>query len=285
MIKKLIRGIGIMTVCLFLFPSSVLAAEKSVTLTKVDDGVQAFVELPSEETTDSVNALQMEFKVETIKGKSAKAEFDFNKAIKSSVKECRYDKNTGRLTIYIAGKTDLFSEELLSDGKLELGKVVVSTEDALGVKAKISVAKDEYFYVTGNGTKLEKESINAQGFVEVVVGKGGVEDQTPTPDPDEEEKPTPNPDDEETSDSEIPPQEDENGNEDGNQNSEQNTKPNQGQDVGDDEGKAENQSQDELVKTGDEMQPMVYLLMAVIAAITVVGLLLFRRKKNKDSEK
>lgn len=285
MIKKLIRGIGIMTVCLFLFPSSVLAAEKSVTLTKVDDGVQAFVELPSEETTDSVNALQMEFKVETIKGKSAKAEFDFNKAIKSSVKECRYDNNTGRLTIYIAGKTDLFSEELLSDGKLELGKVVVSTEDALGVKAKISVAKDEYFYVTGNGTKLEKESINAQGFVEVVVGKGGVEDQTPTPDPDEEEKPTPNPDDEETSDSEIPPQEDENGNEDGNQNSEQNTKPNQGQDVGDDEGKAENQSQDEPVKTGDEMQPMVYLLMAVIASITVVGLLLFRRKKNKDSEK
>ena len=59
MIKKLIRGIGVMTACLFLFPFSVLAAEKSVTLSESDGGVQAFVELPSEEEVNPVTSLRI----------------------------------------------------------------------------------------------------------------------------------------------------------------------------------------------------------------------------------
>ena len=260
MIKKLIHGIGIMTICLFLSQSSVLAAEKSVTFTKVDDGAQTFIEVPSEETTNPVNALQMEFKVEKLKGNAANATFEFNKAINSSVKESRYDQSTGRLTIYIAGKTDLFSKELLSDGKLELGKFVISTDDKLGAKVKISVAKNEYYYVVGNGTTLEKEPINAPSSVEVVIGNGGEEEKPQPPQP---ENPDP-----ETPDLESPNQENPNP-----------VQPEQGG-AGDDTPTIDqNQGENHPAKTGDEKQPMIYLVVAIIAAIVGVGIVLFRRRK------
>ena len=146
MIKKLIRGIGVVTACFFLFPFSVLAADKSVTLSESDGGVQAFVELPSEEEVNPVTSLQMEFQVEITQGdaKQAKAEFHFNEAIGSSVKEYRYHADTGILAIYISGKDNLFSDKMLSEQRLALGELSLSTEDTLGVRAKISVVDDSY---------------------------------------------------------------------------------------------------------------------------------------------
>ena len=110
MIKKLIRGIGVMTACLFLFPFSVLAAEKSVTLSESDGGVQAFVRFPSEEEVNPVTSLQMEFQVEITQGdaKQAKAEFHFHEALTSSVKEYRYHPDTGILPFIFQEKIICF---------------------------------------------------------------------------------------------------------------------------------------------------------------------------------
>ena len=71
---------------------------------------------------------------------------------------------------------------MLSEQRLALGELSLSTEDALGVKANISVVDDSYRFVSDQGTDVETESINAPGYVEVAVGNGGVE-PTPTPEP------------------------------------------------------------------------------------------------------
>lgn len=302
MIKKLIRGIGVMTACLFLFPFSVLAAEKSVTLSESDGGVQAFVELPSEEEVNPVTSLQMEFQVEITQGdaKQAKAEFHFNEAIGSSVKEYRYHADTGILAIYISGKDNLFSDKMLSEQRLALGELSLSTEDTLGVKAKISVVDNSYRFVSDQGTKVEMESINAPGYVEVTVGNGGVEEPTPTPDPEEPtptpgpgEDPTPTPDPE----GEPTPTPGEGGgitpspSPDGGETPVPSVTPGSGNDSGT-QGGANNvsgqdttvsgtQTQQAAAKTGDEMQPVIYLSVAVAAAFAMIFMGSIRVKKRR----
>lgn len=281
MIKKLIRGIGAMSVCLFLFPLSAFAADKSVTLSETGDEVQVFVELPSETKVEPITSLQMEFQVEITQGNAeqAKAEFHFNETIKSSVKEYRYHADTGILTIYISGKNNLFSEKYLSGQKLELGKLTVHTEDALGVKAKISVVKDSYHFVRKNGTKTETEFINAPGFAEIIVGNGGEENPTPdpeeegnpTPDPEEEENPTPNPEEEDPT---IPEQK-------------PSSKPQSGNGTNSDStsGTSENQNSNNSAATGDSMHPAVYILLAVVSAAILILVSVLLRRKRRDSDK
>lgn len=291
MIKKLIRGIGAMAVCLFLFPLSAFAADKSVTLSETGDEVQVFVELPSETKVEPITSLQMEFQVEITQGNAeqAKAEFHFNETIKSSVKEYRYHADTGILTIYISGKNNLFSEKYLSGQKLELGKLTVHTEDALGVKAKISVVKDSYHFVRKNGTKTETEFINAPGFAEIIVGNGGEENPTPdpeeegnptpnpeeegnpTPDPEEEENPTPNPEQEDPT---IPEQK-------------PSSKPQSGEGTNSNvtSGTSENQNSNNSAATGDSMHPAVYILLAVVSAAILILVSVLLRRKRRDSDK
>lgn len=299
MIKKLIRGIGVMTACLFLFPFSVLAAEKSVTLSESDGGVQAFVELPSEEEVNPVTSLQMEFQVEITQGdaKQAKAEFHFHEALTSSVKEYRYHPDTGILTIYISGKDNLFSDKMLSEQRLALGELSLSTEDALGVKANISVVDDSYRFVSDQGTDVETESINAPGYVEVAVGNGGVEptptpdpeEPTPTPGPGEDPSPTPDPEGEPT------PTPGEGGgitpspSPDGGESSVPSITPGSGNNSGTQSG-ANNVSgqnvtgsgtQQAAAKTGDEMQPVLYLSVAVVAVLAMIFMGSIQRRKRR----
>lgn len=263
MIKKLIRGIGLMSVCLFLFPLSVLAADKSVTLSETDDGVKAFVELPSTEDVNPVTSLQMSFQVEVVRGNAeqAKAEFFFNEEVQSSVKEYRYHEDTGILTIYISGTENLFSKE-----KLELGELIVSSEDALGVKAKISVVEDSYVFVSEGGTETETETINAPGVVEVTVGKGGVEEETPQP-PEEGEPLPPTPE-------EGNPKPPVAGND---------PKPqgDQGDASGQSAGTTGSQSQNVPANTGDGMQPMRYLSIAAAAGFCLILLKVVSARKEK----
>ena len=281
MIKKLIRGIGAMAVCLFLFPLSAFAADKSVTLSETGDEVQVFVELPSETKVEPITSLQMEFQVEITQGNAeqAKAEFHFNETIKSSVKEYRYHADTGILTIYISGKNNLFSEKYLSGQKLELGKLTVHTEDALGVKAKISVVKDSYHFVRKNGTKTETEFINAPGFAEIIVGNGGEETPTPdpeeegnpTPDPEEEENPTPNPEQEDPITPEQKPS----------------SKPQSGEGTNSNvtSGTSENQNSNNSAATGDSMHPAEYILLAAASAAILILVIALLRRKRRNLDK
>ena len=301
MIKKLIRGIGAMAVCLFLFPLSALAADKSVTLSETGDEVQVFVELPSETKVEPITSLQMEFQVEITQGNAeqAKAEFHFNETIKSSVKEYRYHADTGILTIYISGKNNLFSEKYLSGQKLELGKLTVHTEDALGVKAKISVVKDSYHFVRKNGTKTETEFINAPGFAEIIVGNGG--EETPTPDPEEEGNPTPDPEEE----GNPTPDPEEEGNPTPDPEEEENPTPNpeqedptipeqkpsskpqsgEGTNSNVTSGTSENQNSNNSAATGDSMHPAGYILLAAVSAAILILVIALLRRKRRNLDK
>ncbi len=178
MMKKLIQGIGLMAICLFLFPLSVIAADKSVTFSEAENGAQVWLEIPSVEGSNPVTSMQMSFKVEILQGNKDQTEvaFTFSEGLPSMVKEYRYHKDTGILTIYISGK-----ENLLSTEKLALGQLTLSSEDALGVKAKISMIPDSYVYVAEGGHQTETEKISSPGYLEVTVGKGGIENEPPQP--------------------------------------------------------------------------------------------------------
>lgn len=275
MIKKLIRGIGVVLACLFLFPFSALAADKSVTLSEVEGGVQASIELPSEENENSVTSLQIGFLVEVIQGeaKQVNAEFHFDEAIKSSVKEYRYHEDTGILTIYLSGTENLFSEQ-----KIKLGKITLATENPLGLKAKISVIKDSYKFVNEGDITVNTEMINAPGITDIVIGNGGVEEE-PTPTP-EAGEPTPTPEAGEPTPTPeagkpIPtPETDNSTHTPGGQTVTPTLKP-QGENPG-------NQSQSGVANTGDTMQPMFYLSVTVAAALILISLLAVQRRKRKQ---
>ena len=186
---------------------------------------------------------------------------------------------------------------MLSEQRLALGELSLSTEDALGVKAKISVVDDSYRFVSDQGTDVETESINAPGYVEVAVGNGGVE-PTPTPDP-EEPTPTPGPGEDPSptpgSEGEPTPTPGEGGgitpspSPDGGESSVPGITPGSGNNSGTQSG-ANNTSgqnvtgsgtQQAAAKTGDEMQPVLYLSVAVVAVLVMIFMGSIRMRKRR----
>ena len=123
------------------------------TVTMNADGSQASVSLTlPQEAAKDVTALRLSFQVDSSNG--AKAQFDFNDGLTSSVQQYRYNEETGRLTVYIAGR-----DELLKDGTVSLGEIQLDA--APGTIATVRVVEDSLELVNAAYGKAETTAVAA----------------------------------------------------------------------------------------------------------------------------
>lgn len=142
------------------------------TVTMHADGSQASVSLTlPQEVAQDVTALRLSFQVDSSNG--AKAQFDFNDGLTSSVQQYRYNEETGRLTVYIAGR-----DELLKDGTVSLGEIQLDA--APGTIATVRVVEDSLELVNAAYGKAETTAVAA---VSADLSTADVETPVPTQTP------------------------------------------------------------------------------------------------------
>lgn len=142
------------------------------TVTMNADGSQASVSLTlPQEAAQDVTALRLSFQVDSSNG--AKAQFDFNDGLTSSVQQYRYNEETGRLTVYIAGR-----DELLKDGTVSLGEIQLDA--AHGTIATVRVVEDSLELVNAAYGKAETTAVAAAS---VDLSTADVETPAPTQTP------------------------------------------------------------------------------------------------------
>ena len=120
--KRLLQGMGAMLLGLLLWTLPVSAADQgAVTLTTTGSGASAVLSWP-EGTEKEIRSLQLGFQAEG--AQQAELSFEFDAAIGSRIKEYRYQKDTGLLTLYISG-----SENLHTGDSLTLGEIKASVKE------------------------------------------------------------------------------------------------------------------------------------------------------------
>lgn len=140
MTKKLMLWLGISLVCFTAFVLSARAVEKeTVSLTNVDGQIEAALELP-EVPAEEIVALQLSFQIGAAQGSIGKEDvsFAFDAGLPGeALQQCRYQEETGLLTIYISGNQNLYpkgSEASTGNPKLSLGRVIVNSDKDASVK-------------------------------------------------------------------------------------------------------------------------------------------------------
>lgn len=140
MTKKLMLWLGISLVCFTAFVLSARAVEKeTVSLTNVDGQIEAALELP-EMPAEEIVALQLSFQIGTAQGSIGKEDvsFAFDAGLPGdALQQCRYQEDTGILTIYISGNQNLYpkgNEASSGNPKLSLGRVIVNSDRDASVK-------------------------------------------------------------------------------------------------------------------------------------------------------
>ena len=185
--KRLMQGLALTLICLLAMTApSEAALSDTILLNETDDGVEVSVKL-AEKTEDTIYSLSISFQIDYTEGdgKGNGADFAFDEALRSVVQEYRYDPDDGILTLYISGRENLFDEEELSLGTLELAEPETGT-----LTARIGVA--------GNRMEMINAAHDAVSGAVSVAGSDVISLGTPVQEPE-----TP------PQESETPPQESE----------------------------------------------------------------------------
>lgn len=140
-----------------------VSAEESgaVVLTPSTDGAQVSLNLPSD-TTQDITTMRLSLTVTSSDPLDAK--FVFDDAIESSVQEYRYDADSGRLNVYLSGRSTLFA-----DGTLDLGQVQLTTRDGKLAQATLTAGEDAVQLVNAAFGTPDRPEV-AQVSAEVTVG-------------------------------------------------------------------------------------------------------------------
>lgn len=166
MMKKIIRGMGILALCLMTAVLPVRAADDPVSLIKNGSGVKVI--LSKEAIDDEVHSLHLSLEVDVTKGKLTQDEVSFDWAISDDAYKTQFcEKKDGGfiVDIYTSAKENIFSA---GDDGLTLG--VVKLSPAKGkVTAKVTVAGS---LETVNGVQeLNQTQGSKDVSVEVTAGK------------------------------------------------------------------------------------------------------------------
>lgn len=147
-------------------PAAAEDTGSAVTMTANAQGASVRLTLPAD-TVRGVKALRLSFAVESTD--PIDAQFDFDGALPGSVQQFRYDPATGRMNIYVAGGSELFT-----DGAAALGSIRLDAP--AGSTATVRLVEDSLELVNGAFGKTAVPAVEAEA-VDVTVGAV----QTPAP--------------------------------------------------------------------------------------------------------
>lgn len=142
--KTIISILTSVVVLSMLIITPVKAAENTVDFTSQNG--QVVVTLNVTDTNKEALSMKASFQIEVLTGKinEGNVQFLFDESIQNVVKEYRYDNNI--LTIYISGEQDLFANQ-----QLKLGIIDLNLSD--DTKVKISLVEDSIEYVSSTYAK------------------------------------------------------------------------------------------------------------------------------------
>ncbi len=121
------------------FPQRIYAAQTD-TITLENQGEQVAVSVNmANANKEKITAISMSLNVEVQGGNKDDVSFLFSQALEEAVKDYRYDKDRGVLSIYVASGSSLFDE----NDNLNLGAVRFQKADSAdSLKAEVSVAEN-----------------------------------------------------------------------------------------------------------------------------------------------
>ena len=140
-VKRLYSMLGLAAglVLSLAFPQRIYAAQTD-TVTLENQGEQVAVSVNmANANKEKITAISMSLNVEVQDGNKDDVSFLFSQALEEAVKDYRYDKDRGVLSIYVASGSSLFDE----NDNLNLGAVRFQKADSAdSLKAEVSVAEN-----------------------------------------------------------------------------------------------------------------------------------------------
>lgn len=138
------------------------------------DGEGTVTVLSQHAAKEEISSLCFSLQVES--ENADRVEFQFEEGA-AEIQESRYDKDTGTLKVYVAGKSALFAE---GTDSLTIGRLTVWDAGGGEASARVSVVEDSLQYVYGAELKTMQE-LDLPGVVQI--GPAG---ETPPEEPDED---------------------------------------------------------------------------------------------------
>lgn len=167
---KVLKTWGIVLVLCMLIPLNLHAASQETAVLEVKDH-QVIASLTQLDQKEEIRSLQLSFQIKAVKGSIEEKDirFQFDDALSSEVKEYRYHHDAGVLTIYLSGTMDLYTNDVLSLGALQIDKnsdaiVEVNVIDQSFLKIEESKFKNQGMLIqsteavrVATGSMIEKE--------------------------------------------------------------------------------------------------------------------------------
>lgn len=167
---KLLKTLGVVLMLCLLIPLDLHASSQELAVLEVKDH-QVIASLTQLDQKEEIRSLQLSFQIKAVKGTIEEKDirFQFDDALSSEVKEYRYHHDTGVLTIYLSGTMDLYTNDVLSLGALQIDKnsnalVEVSVIEQSFLKIEESKFKNQGMMIqtteairVASGSMIEKE--------------------------------------------------------------------------------------------------------------------------------
>lgn len=154
---------ALLAVCFLLWGFRVSAASQDVILERKENTVQVTMGALGEEAV----SMQMSLEVRVTKGDAdTRVSFAFDPGLSGSVRQYRYDRDTGVLSLYISGDPG----HKLSGGEYRLGKVVLEAASG-AASAEVSVRSDSLSVVNDAYDLQRIGQVNASPALNVTDGE------------------------------------------------------------------------------------------------------------------
>lgn len=183
--NRLIGGTGLIAACFLCWGIRSHALEQDVILKAEDHKVE--VSMGGSE--DTAVSMRLSLEVEMTEG-DAEVSFEFAPGIESTVKQYRYEKESGILNLYVSGNV---KQKIFQTEEFSLGKVVLAPGSG-GSAAAVVRVKEDSLEIVNDAYDRQQGRVNASPEQKISVGTGAND-----PEPEEE-----NPDDNRTEDPSEP---------------------------------------------------------------------------------
>lgn len=174
--NRLIGGTGLIAACFLCWGIRSHALEQDVILKAEDHKVE--VSMGGSE--DTAVSMRLSLEVEMTEG-DAEVSFEFAPGIESTVKQYRYEKESGILNLYVSGNA---KQKIFQTEEFSLGKVVLDPGSG-GSAAAVVRVKEDSLEIVNDAYDRQQGRVNASPEQKISVGTGANDPEPEEENPDE----------------------------------------------------------------------------------------------------